>query len=611
MPHNADVDFNDEKFVKKYLREISKPERPTKSKGPLRHENFDFTVIHTEDMSVHLIGDKPVRLLDDYRPNEPKDVYNYRLKIYEPFTLSSAQKIINTICKIRNNSNFAINFPKDVPIPDPEDTLENYTENNYPVYGSLLKWIFNVVLECDLNDPNALVCFIPFRPTEDPTAFFEPIGKIFRSDQVIDYSLDDYYTILLDEKSRIKKNNITTDDGLIYLVFTRNEVIEFKQTAVENGVKKFDQIQLFEHNFDETPVFFLGGTYMQKTFPPVFKSFISGVLPFWNAAIRQQSDLDAQFVQHMYLERVEIEVECDAIGCQFQESEGFHGITREGECKICQRCNGSGFIQGRSPYGVTKVKKEELGENPQIFPGIVYPIKPIEIVQTSIDYIKSLVTRGFASVNMEFAEQIPLNQSGKAKEHDKEDGNNFILKISDNLFDNIIFNSYRLVNLWRYFQLFNEDKNKLKENMPIINKPTNVDVTTINTMNQEMASLKEAGVSDETLSLLEKDMIDKRFANDKFSRTFLQAVIELDPMPNKREDDKMVILANKGVNQIDYIISSNMKPFLLMAIEEDEEFLSKPRKEKMEVLTKFAEEKVKEATPIKITNQDGSTEGNT
>ncbi len=609
MPHNADVDFSDDKFVKEYLGLISR--KGSLKKPALRHDNYHFTVIHTEDMSVHLIGDKPVRLLDDYRPNEPPEVYNYRINIYEPFTLSSAQKIINTIDKIKNNSNFAINFPEDTPIKNEEDTLKVYTEENYPVYGSLLKWIFDVVLECDLNDPNALVCFIPFKPTEDDSDFFEPIGKIFRSDQVIDYSLDEYYTILLDEKSLIKKGNINVWEGLIYLVFTKNEIIEYRQTAETNGVKIFSQEVLFEHEFDEVPVFFLGGSYMQKTFPPVFKSFISGILPFWNAAIRQQSDLDAQFVQHMYLERVEIEVECDAEGCQAVEGESFsHGIVREGSCISCNRCKGSGFIQGRSPYGVTKVKKEELGDNPQIFPGTEYITKPTEIVTVTIDYIKSLVERGFAAVNMEVADRVPLNQSGRAKEIDREDRSNFILKISDNLFDNIIFNSYRLVNLWRYNQLLNGDKEKLKENMPVINKPTNVDVATINTMNQEMVSLKEAGISDETFSVLEKDMIDKRFVNNKAQRQFLNAVIELDPMPNKREDDKMAILASRGVSQLDYVISSNMKPFILDAVAKDKEFFSKTREEKLAILTTFAQAKIKTTEPIEITDPNGSTEGN-
>jgi len=593
------LDFTDEALVSKYLKAVSKKTKP------LRHAHYYDNASHANEMAVHLLGTTPAELLEDYRPNEPQEVYKYRLRTYQPFTKSSAQKIINTISRIQNNSNYTVNYEEPPSKLKEGEDIKTYLEQKFPVYGSFFKWVFSIVLEADMSDPNALCCVYPIKPTKEKTEMFEPIGHIYRSDQVVDYELDQYYTILSDEQSEF---GTAKRKGKIYIVVTKSEIIEYRQTGEKSGEPLFTKEVLYTFGFDMTPAFFLGGNFLQHSFPPVFESFISGILPFWNASIRMQSDLDAQFVTSVYLERAEIEIECDAPGCQFVESEGYHGIlTTEGECQRCTRCKGEGFITGRSPYGVTRVKKEELSDKPQIFPGVEYITKPIDVVQLLREEIKSLIDRGFSAINMDILNKVGENQSGIAKTIDRGDFNNFLLKISDNIFDNIIHNSIKYINQWRY-GLFLE-RSELKENLPVINKPTNFDTMTISMINQEIGELKNSGVSDETLSMLEKDLVDKKFSNDTLKRSILDSIITLDPMPNKAEDDKMTILANRGVTQEDYIISSNIKPFILRALEEKgTEFFDMKLTEKMDIMKEYASEKATSLPPIPIVTDGGSQE---
>lgn len=598
MPHNTQIDFQDEGQVKQYLDLLDE------TKKPLRHENYYYTKDQAFEMAVHIEGLKPAELLEEYRPNEPIDIHNYRLKIWEPITKSWAKKIINVAKKIKMSGNWKTDHPKEIDTSIPEgETLEDYADNNYPQFGSIENWVFNVTLKQDFIDANALCVFMPLDVEIEETDFFQPFGKIYRSDQVYDYDDGNYYTILLDEKSLIKDKY----DGNIYLVVTKNEIIKITQVGRDGSKNVYEQETVYTHNFDDTPAFFLGGDYATNSFPFVFDSFIYDVVPFWNKAVRQESDLDAQYVQHMYLERVEIEVDCDN-NCYYDDNEGYNVVAvRDGECVMCKRCQGTGKIKGRSPHGVTQVKKDELGtENTQIFPGVEYIDKPIDIVTKAEERVDSLITKGLATLNMEFLSQIPLTQSGEAKKVDREEVSAWLSDVSDNLFDNILYNSYYYINLWRYFMLFNGSQERLEANLPTIHKPINFNIITDEIIAQQMNSFKNSGVSDETLSILESDLIDKRFSSDVDKRKILKTILELDPMPNKSEQDKMTILANRGTTQLNYIISSNMKPFVLRAISEDEGFLSKPREEQLDILKSFGEELMPQQA-IPLTNPDGST----
>lgn len=67
-----------------------------------RHDNYECTVEHAEEMSWHLYGVKPEKLLNRTRPNEDPDITQYRLDNYEPITKSAADKAVHIVSKIFN-----------------------------------------------------------------------------------------------------------------------------------------------------------------------------------------------------------------------------------------------------------------------------------------------------------------------------------------------------------------------------------------------------------------------------------------------------------------------------------------------------------------------------
>ncbi len=91
--------YND---IKKYAAKITKL-----APYPLEKEFKEAF----EEMAVHTRKRKPKELLLDRRPNEPKDVYDYRLKNYEPITYGSMNQAFDNINRILNKVSYSLVVP--------------------------------------------------------------------------------------------------------------------------------------------------------------------------------------------------------------------------------------------------------------------------------------------------------------------------------------------------------------------------------------------------------------------------------------------------------------------------------------------------------------------
>lgn len=600
MPINFEIDFptnsNPENTddITSYLSLLD-------AKRPLRHENYNKSIEHAREMAVHYSGVLPVDLIESYRPNEPKDIQEYRLNVYEPTTKSSADRTLNVLSKIQKSGNSSIDFPEETPNIIEENTLKKYLTIDYPEFKSFDKFLFGVMLKHSIIDPNSLALVKPLRSTENDTDFVQPIIRLFPSRNVVDKWESVYYTILLDEKSIIKKNGREVEEGNIYLFITKKNIIKAIQIEeIEGGKKIYDIIIEYEFDFDKTPAFTLKGDVVEDTFPYCYQSYTSGILPHWNKAIRLQSDQDAQFVMHAYLERYEMEIECSN-GCTYNDDEGYHTVTlKNGSCRMCQTCQGSGKGNTRSPYGVTSIKKDMLEENP-LFPGATYLEKPIDILAAYKEEINDQINSGFASINMEVLEKVGENQSGKAKLVDRDSLNDFLLKVSDNVFDNLMDNSITMINDWRYGFLPNTD-----EQLPKINKPTSFDIETAKTITESMQNLKGAGATPEAILLLQVDLIDKIFPNDQNKREFHKLSIKLDPLAGLSAEEKESVVLSQGTSQLSYIISSNTSQYIIRAIEENPDFLTLPFKDQESKMEEFAKQEIQTQQRTNLVDENGT-----
>ena len=116
----------------------------------------------------------------------------------------------------------------------------------------------------------------------------------------------------------------------------------------------------------------------------------------------------------------------------------------------------------------------------------------------------------------------------------------------------------------------------------------------------EIKTIADAGLD---TTQYEMDLVDRRYPNDKAKQLYNKNVLSLDPLAGKTNEEKVDIKLSGGVTQEQFIVSSNIRGFILDAMEKDEEFLLKSREEKQKVLNDLAKAQI--VQPIMIDDTNG------
>lgn len=567
---------NDPKEFEEYLKKIFG--------GQYHHKYYDKAKAHQKEMAVHVSGDSPGQLLKKQRPNEPDDILDYRIDIWQPITKPEYGKIQAVINRIFNPRYYSIDF-KDRPARIPEDAdLEKYLLENYPYYRSYLVFIQQVLLPKMLEDPNA-VCVIKPLYFETGDEFsneikdVNPIPQIFLSDRLLDFMPGKYYVIDLTDYEKHKHVNAPQKIQII----TETQFIIYDKSVKDAEVT--------DHNLGFPPVFRLGGVICEDEYPYVYESFISAIVPHWNKAVMLQSDLDAQIVLHAYLERWEYQsVDCGHCGGTGKEPPPPGGYPDDYKEHTCSVCNGSGFI-ARSPFQAFTI-------NPQsVAPGETLPIPPAGYIEKSTEiitlidgFIDKYIKNGFKAVNMDIVNEVGEVQSGIAKTIDRQDLDAFLQNISNHLFDYVIPNIIEYTISWIYVST--GALGKVEEYEYSIIKPARFDVMSVQYLMDEFKQAREAGADTTVLNGMQISLVEKMFTG--MDRQKLVASIRLNPLSGVSDDT--VMSSRAMIPDEDLYIRLYISDLMADAIEEDG-FLELSTKDQRERIREIARERIQNNKP--------------
>jgi hypothetical protein len=544
----------------------------------------DFVVSAREkedEVRVHAEGRFPEKLINSARPHESKEVLEYRKTIYKSKTKHIFTKIFNSLSKIRRSTDWSIVFENSSEfsrIPEGE-TLEDYTTINFPYFDSITNWCFQVLLREYLIDPNAIIIVSPLETEIEETDFLRPYPNIINSALVIDFKERDYFVYENELGSTYTENGFTMK-GKSFYVITTMQVLRYDQSDSKGN---FTLAYQYDHLLEELPCYKIGAVLVDAVGDNfLYESRIAGILPALDEAAREYSDLQAAVIMNIYPERWEFASipchECNGIG-------RLAGQTA-GEYVTCHHCKGVGQ-EPNSPFSKILVKPAELGQQQVAIPPAGYIEKDSEIVKLQDERVEKHLFNALASVNFEFLAQTPLSQSGIAKEVDKDETNNFVHSVAEDLvrcLDWLMHISARM----RYGMQYSQED--LQEMMPTINVPEHFDIFSTKFIEEEIKSAKDNKMNPVLINAMEIEYASKKFSADPEVQARMMLILSLDPLANITEDEKMSRLSNKGITKLDYIISSNINQFVSRAIEEDESFITKDPKEQRETIRKFAEE---------------------
>ena len=580
---------------------------------------YDDATRMYQDLRLHANGETPGDIISRRRPNESEEVQSYRLQIYEPVTKQTFNSVLQSLGKIRRSRDWAVKYSRDYKFPlVPEgETLEDYCEKRFPYYTSVTNWLFSVMLKSTLVDANCAVLVLPLNPLADATTYKQPYPVIFYADQVIEY-LEGRFAIFKSAeqvqtspqpspKERGKTASVTFSDKF-YLV-TTNEVVPYVKQG-DNWIALTDEI--ITHGLGYLPVIRPRCQFAKTVHEyNLFESRVSAMLPSLNEAAREYSDLQAAVVGHLFPERWEIATqECGSChGTGYVPNPAYTGTDVKSKQLVCSSCNGLGATGATGPYKKTVIRmpKTNLGEQAVPVPPFDYVKKDIEVIRVMEDRLAGHLYRGLSAINMQFLAQVPLSISGDAKAVDRDELNNFVYNVAEDIVY-IADYLYAIIADYRYSYQYPSTVER-RRMLPFIPVPEKFELLGADDTMATISQMRGNGIGGSLLTAMLREFAKRQFAQERETAIPLLLEMELDPFAGVSEADRSAMLATGCILRRDYIRSVYIRDFVKRALAEQEGFADMLYEQQCAVIDGYAAEVVDE---LQRDQGDGNQEiGNT
>ena len=562
-----------------------------------RHDCYKQCVEHAEEMSWHFYGTTPDELLNRSRPREDPEVTAYRKANYEPTTKSAADKTLNITAKIFNPNLSSIRWKKQ---SKTADQLKEYTLVKYPKYNSIVSFMKDVLLRKMIADPNGVAVVklikVPVLGTETP----EPQIILYGSENVWDY--DDEHWLINTGVEEVKNINVYA-----FEYYDDTEYISFNAYKDSQGnlVIEENPEDSYVHGFNEIPIWqLIGMVECIENGETMYKSFYSSAAPYWNLHIIHESDLFGAYITHLHPQKWEITETCNYRFTQ----DGVDYRCNGGNIKTpngiipCEHCEGSGRVSVKSPYGVYKLNKEKLDENPS---SSVAPVEyiniPTEATKMLEARVDNMLRQGMWAINMDIEDNVGENQSGIAKVIDRSAQYDTLFNIGSVVYDIHMQNAFYFINKYMFSVSANSiglSSEALNDNLPEINKPTQFDITTTAELVANYQVANQSGLDSSYLILKTQEIISRDLTTNPDLKEFTLLLLNLDPLAGISQQ---IIAANvsKGFNsKQDAVIHFNIKSFVERAIRENNGFATFTKDKQIEILTRYADEFINKNKPV-------------
>ncbi len=557
------------------------------------HSIYKKTLQQYARLRRHADGEVPEEMLDQARPNEEEHVKAYRKIIFSTVTMGVFTKLLGAFEKGRKSRDWHIGFDTNK-VPGglrEEEWLQVYFEKEYPFYNNFTAYLFDYLLRPYLIDPNGVVAAIPVGMELDPGKLPRPFGYVFHSENVLEFKAEDY--AILKSSDQVTYEDIAGNryqDGKVIYVLTTQVIQRFEQ--IDSSGTMALKVEMV-HNSGRLPCRKHGGRLVKAYGSDfLYASRIDAVADRLNEASREWNDFQITKILNMHLEKWEYdEQECDKCtgGKIITPLEGGGSSVT-----TCGTCGGSTY-KNKGPAGVIKIRPKANNEIQAPNPPAGYVLRDVETLKFMDTQIEKHIWYALSAVNMENLMKTPLNESGLAKEVDAEGANILVHSVMEDLVGLADWIAWWAAEL-RYLVRVPQEKVR-REMVPLIVTPEKFDLLNSAYYLQSLKDARAAGVSPTIISSLEAEFAAKQFSSEPEKKRELMLIQRLDPQPGIDENTKIQRLMNGGLSKLDYVITSNIGPWMRDILEEiglqnlaGPKLLEKVRTE----LVKRAQEKIAE-----------------
>lgn len=465
-------------------------------------------------------------------PRESESTRQWRLSQYKPYTQAPFRQCIDVIRgAVFQDSNFTV----DIKNKEDSDYIwgPNFNGKSLPQYVSE-----NFANICD--DANGIFITIPKEPGHntttprvEPAVFFIPTINIITitPDEVIFNILDISWLV----------NNIG------YFRFRYDE--NAKTHVNVDGVRGY-----FAHMLNRQPLIVAGGNWNNKGF---YESWLKAAQPFADDFISNKSaeQLVNKEASHPYIQMADSDCpECNGAG-QISAPVNINAEVLDYHMVRCPKCRGEKTIS-RNPGEIMTAPAEDMKTD------LIKITNPdIGINKFHADYNKEAYDGIMRALHLHY---IDAAQSGVAKDKDMETRYQFILNISNDLFDRVLSGLIDNVLSLRNVTKANGAVRPTPGEYIII-KPTQFQIKTAAQLLVEYTEATKAGLPNYLKTRQLEDYVDRQFGGDSVLKKKTSAINQMDVLAGADEVDKQARFLGGAVSSRDWQFNTQL-PTMLDAI---------------------------------------------
>lgn len=500
-----------------------------------------------KQMTTHIRGNRDIDLIAIRRPNEPEDIYKYRIDNYRAVTRGPFNQAITNLVRTLNHSAVSIKYP--------EDISAYLSDTNF--HGKTFLGFFESEITRKMIE--AANAFLVWWPTNvgDSTQRVEMKPIIVYPERVKHFTAE-VFTWLSDEKSEVISNNKKVMEGEVYYCILKDELCKRIQVGKKSD-KKFVYETYYANPTGMIYAMPLGGDIVSdfvgekkdRVEAEYYTSFFSSAVPFADECLVQFSDHQGTLVSCSFPIREMEQMACNAVGCHDGKVNGKHGPEN------CMVCNGTGRTPiSQSPYGVIirpprtngMLNNEVTGGD---IPVMRYIHPDVSILDHGAKVWQDHLKMTKEALNLLFIDE---SQSGIAKETDREDKVATLDKIGRHLYNYLIKNSIQYI-----FKFTFPEKDW--PYVPIILPATFVPKTQAQ-LQEEVKTFREMNTPDIILASKMREMMRKSVNGDPFEMKIYDLGAMIDPLFLRTLNDKMSMAAVDAISDLD-LKRSNLYPSVI------------------------------------------------
>jgi hypothetical protein len=499
------------------------------------------------EMAVHTRGKKPKDLLLKRRPNEPKDVFEYRECNYEPVTYGSLNKAFDNLNRILNAVNYRLYYNNDKMV-EYLDT-KKFMRHNFNMFFS------KVILKRMIEDPNGLLFWLPAGPgLKDSNIPVTPIPTLVFSFDLVDWG-DEYVVFLSAEKTKLKNpDSKAITYGKVYYIVTTDSFYKYKELTAG----KYELELVYVHNLGEIPCMQLGGDLNADG---LYESFFYPFVPFANESIRQFSDWQALSITCAHPIREEFYMQCEVQEKRTKrtkkkaDDEDNETYSRKVELKPIPR----------SPYAVIQREIPNTDQAVGDQNVLAADIPSVRFIHPDVEFVKN-AWESFNNLRLLAEDALHLNLgdialSGKAKEIDLLSHEDMLAKIGCNLIDLKQTSA-------RFIQAYMENK-PYAESLIKVTKPASFRVKTEQELLEQLNTLRTNKAPSFLVAAVARELAALRFSGDEVNQKIFEVIVTYDPVYIYSVEEKQSMVLSNQLKP-ETASKSNMFFTLLLNIKEQD-----------------------------------------